>query len=54
MILGGWSARGEKRGGDDGPPLVFVQDGPAVQVLVVCGEREGGIVDVYVVRGVVG
>jgi hypothetical protein len=47
-----WLAgRGEGR--DDGPPLVFIQDGPAVYVLVVWGMSEAGIVDVYVVCGVV-
>jgi hypothetical protein len=49
----GWSAR-KRRGGDDGPSLVFVEHGPAVQVFIVVGEREGGIVNVYVVCGVVG
>lgn len=52
MILDG-GKRGRGADEDDGPPLVFVQDGPAVHVLVVWGMREGGIVDVYVVRRVV-
>lgn len=49
-----WLARKRREGGrDDGPPLVFIQDGPAVYILVVFGKREAAIVDVYVVCGVV-
>ena len=50
---GGRSARA-RGGAGDGPPLVFVQDGPAVYVLVVWEAGEAGIVDEYVVYGAVG
>lgn len=52
MILGGGQA-GRGKGVIDGPPLVFVQDGPAVNVLVVVEVREVGVVDSDVVRGMV-
>ena len=51
MILG--EVSGEQRGSDDAPPLVLVQDGPAVDVGVLRGKRKL-VVDVYVVCGVFG